>query len=343
MSLLLPKTYDAQTTLYLVSPNSSDINFVSGAQQAAKSFALLPHSDPVLLATLQAAGDRSLSPSQLSSMITVENDINSQFVVIKVSAHDPKYAAQLANEITKQSIAQFASASTDGGTSTQFVKQMLGKLEIDINNLEKELADAQNRTPSTSQTARIDQLNTSLSSKLALYNQLLSTYGSISGFQVKILQNAQIPKDPTGLGPAPAVAIGMLAALIVIVAVILFIEQTNGILTPQTESNHNNRPSTDIKIKGTLPQESSRSVQSAVGDSDASNRHGMVQDAKRNDDGLSEDASTVLLTPALSSCCPRCRATLVSQAAFCPRCGSSLTHEAMPATSAADLSANNSA
>ena len=302
VSLLQPKMYEGQTTLYVVSPDSSNYNSVIGAQQAAKSFAQLPQSNPVVEATLRTVSDRSLSPSQLSSMITVENDLNSQFVIIRVRDRDPQRAARLATEIARQSIAQFE-VTSDSGSTQQFIKQEMDALEYQIKNLQKVLTGVQAQqsalgTPSTSQTALINQLNTTLSDKLSLYNQLLSSYQSLSGFQVTLLGDAQIPKAPVGAGPAVAIAIGMLAGLIVIVAVILFIEQTKGILVPSTKSNHNHSLSTSVIIKGSLEQGSSRPIQSALAASNDFNRYGTVQGAKRNGDWLSEDAATMRITQA---------------------------------------------
>jgi len=87
------------TTLYVGSPNRTDYNSVVGDQQSAKAFAFIPRSDSVLAATLQTVGDQSLSLSQLSSMVTVNNNLDSQYVVIQVRDRDPKRAARLATEI----------------------------------------------------------------------------------------------------------------------------------------------------------------------------------------------------------------------------------------------------
>ena len=154
--------YESAATLYVSSPNLSDYQSVLGAQQAAKGFALFPRSDGVIEATLKAVGARDLSLSQLLSMVTVENDLNSQFIVIKVRNSDPELAARLASVIANQAIT------------------------------------------------------------LLMASQ--------NGFRVTVVQQAEVPIDPVGLGPAIVLAIGMLVGLVVIVCTILFIEQTNGIL-----------------------------------------------------------------------------------------------------------------
>jgi len=240
VSLLQPKIYESDTTLYIVSPTQTDYNSVVGAQQSAKAFALIPQSDSVLATTLQAVGDRSLSLSQLSSMVTVENNLDTQYVIIKVRDRDPKRAARLATEIAQQSVSQFEKATTDG-TTIQFVKEELDGLESDIKDLENQLAQAQSQvgsiTTSPTQTALIDQLKTRLNTDRTLYNQQLNNYIIINGPQVTVMQNAEVPQIPVGQGKALAIALGMLVGLVTIVGVIILIEQTDDVLrTPDKVS-----------------------------------------------------------------------------------------------------------
>lgn len=230
VNLLQPKVYQATTTLYVSSLNRSDYQTELGAQQAAKSFALFPQSGGVLQATLATVGNRNLSLSQLSSMVTVQNDLNSQFVVINVRNGDPRLAAQLASEIAKQSVAQFMASQSTNIQNQQFIGQQLASLQTEINTLQAQLAQAQVGTATPARTALVTRLTTKLSNDRQVYNQLLSSEASVGGFQVTVVQQSQIPQSPVGLSLALAVAIGALVGLIVIVCVILFIEQTSGIL-----------------------------------------------------------------------------------------------------------------
>ncbi len=104
VNLFQPKLYESTTSLYISSLNASDYQSVLGAQQAAKGFVVFPQSDGVLQAVLKVVGVRNLTGSQLSSMVTVDNNLNSQFVDIKVRNSDPVMAAQLASAIAKQSM-----------------------------------------------------------------------------------------------------------------------------------------------------------------------------------------------------------------------------------------------
>ena len=225
--------YQAGTMLYLVSPNRNDASAVVGDQQVAKAFALIPQSGSVLRATLQAVGDRSLTLSQLSSMVTVNNDRDTQYVIINVRDSNPERAARLANEITRQSVIRFEAAASDSGQTKQFVQQELDRLEIEIGNLEKDLAtlqgQAQRSTSSPSQPSLINQLGTRLQEDRTLYNQLLGSYTNMSDTQAVILQEAEAPSGPVQ-NPVFAVGIGMVVGLIAIVGVIVLIEQTDDIV-----------------------------------------------------------------------------------------------------------------
>jgi len=226
----LLKVYDAQATLFVGSPNHSDINSLTGDQQAAKALALFPQSDSVLLATLQSVGDKSLSLAQLTTKVSVDNDQNSQFVIIHVRDGDPRRAARLATEIARQSLAEFETTVNDSNRA-QFLQQEISKLQIQISSLEAQLAIAE-RTSSTdpTQAARASQLNTQLSTLQQLYGQLISSYTSLTIVQVQLLHEAEIPKKPAGLGTPLALAIGMLAGLVAAAGLILFFEQIDDIM-----------------------------------------------------------------------------------------------------------------
>jgi len=229
-----PKMYEATTTLYVSAPDHSDYPSVLGAQQAAKALASFPQSDEVLKATLHTVSSLSLSLPQLSSMITVTNTIDTQFVIIKLRDRDPKRAAQLASEIAKQSIVQFTASQTNNIQTKQFIEREMAGLETEITKLEQQLVEIIQRYPYPSiQEPAVNELSTRLNTEVSndrtLYNQLLASDSSISSFQVTIIQQAGIPKDPVGLGAKVIVAMGMLAALVVIACVILFIEQNNRI------------------------------------------------------------------------------------------------------------------
>lgn len=252
VDLLQPRVYQSSATLFVNSPNHSNYDTLLGNQQAAKALVSFPQSDPVLRATLQVVGNGSLSLPQLASMVSVANDLNTQFVVITVRDSDPKRAALLASEIARQSITQFEEMVTDP-SSTQLAQDLqyqviqlateIKNTEAEIQNQGQQLSNIENQPVAdpAQQTARIeaqisrlDQLNSTLNglraSYSSLYGEQVSYFDSLSNTQVTLLQDAQVPQNPVRLQRTVAIAIGGLAGLIAIVGVIVFIEQADDVL-----------------------------------------------------------------------------------------------------------------
>ena len=230
---ILPKKYEADATLFVNSPNHIDYNAVLGDQQAARALALFPQSNAVLQATLKSLHIHDLTIPLLTSMVTVQNDLDSQFVIVQVRDKDSQRAAMLASEIAKQSETQFQS-KTINSTGALFVKKEISNIPKEISQLEQELRNIQaqsvNGTYTPEQTALINQLRASVDGLQQSYIQYVNTYDTLIAIQVTLLQDAQVPQKPVGAGSAVAIAIGMLVGLIAIVGVIIIIEQTDDIL-----------------------------------------------------------------------------------------------------------------
>ena len=230
---ILPKKYEADATLFVNSPNHIDYNMVLGDQQAASALARFSQSNSVLQATLKSLHINDLTLPQLTSMVTVQNDLNSQFVIVQVRDKDPQRAALLASEIAKQSETQFQSTTTNS-TGVQFLQKEIRDIPNEISRLNQEISNIQGQsvggTYTPEQTALIDQLRTSVDVLKQSYYQYVNTYDTLIAIQVTLLQDAQVPQKPIGVGSTVAIAIGMLVGLIVIVGVIIVIEQTDDIL-----------------------------------------------------------------------------------------------------------------
>ena len=230
---ILPKKYEADATLFVSSPNHIDENSVLGDQQAARALANFSQSNSVLQATLNSLHIHDLTLPQLTSMVTVQNDLDSQFVIVQVRDKDSQRAAKLASEIAKQSETQFQS-KTINSTGAEFVLYQIRTIPKEISQLKQELSNIQgqsvNGTYTPEQTALINQLRASVDELQQSYIQYVNTYDTLNGIQVHLLQDAQVPQKPVGAGSAVAIAIGMLVGLIAIVGVIIVIEQTDDIL-----------------------------------------------------------------------------------------------------------------
>ncbi|HYT35996.1 MAG TPA: Wzz/FepE/Etk N-terminal domain-containing protein [Ktedonobacteraceae bacterium] len=230
---ILPKKYEADATLFVSSPNHIDENSVLGDQQAARALANFSQSNSVLQATLNSLHIHDLTLPQLTSMVTVQNDLDSQFVIVQVRDKGSQRAAMLASEIAKQSETQFQS-KTINSTGAEFVLYQIRTIPKEISQLKQELSNIQgqsvNGTYTPEQTALINQLRASIEGLEQSYIQYVNTYDTLNGIQVTLLQDAQVPQKPVGAGSIVAIAIGMLVGLIAIVGVIIVIEQTDDIL-----------------------------------------------------------------------------------------------------------------
>lgn len=256
VDLLQPKVYQAEATLFVNSPNHSDINTLLGNQQAAKALASFPNSDAVLRATLQVMNDKSLTLPKLSQVVSIQNDRDTQFVTIRVKDSDPRRAALLATEIAKQSIAQFETMISDPGRNIlgQDLQQQVTQLateikstEVEIQNQYQQLAtiESQPLADPTAQKARVDQQSARIdrlfgtlgglrSAYSQLYSEQIGYYDNVNSIQVTLLQDAQIPQKSSRIEKSIAITMGALAGLIAIVGVIIFLEQTDDILrTPE--------------------------------------------------------------------------------------------------------------
>lgn len=243
-----PKKYQAAATVFVNSPNRIDYTSLLGAQQAAKAFASFPQSQPILEAAQQQLGDKSLSETQLATMVSVQNDLDSQFVIIQVSDSNPVRAARLASIITKVSINQFQ-GTVINGTNTKFIQNEITALQNQITSQEQKLTTLQSQPPSTQQTGQIEQLSANLNALRQQYGQDVTTYNDLNSVQVSLLQDAQVPQNPVGLGKPISMAIGLLVGLIAIAGVIILIEQTDDVLRTSAKVNKASGLSTLLALK----------------------------------------------------------------------------------------------
>lgn len=228
----LPKKYQAAATVFVNTPDHMDGNSLSGAQQAAKALASIPQTSPVLDAALQKIGDTSLSDTQLAKMVTVQNDLNSQYVIIQVTDSDPARAAKLTSTIARLSIDAFQGKAANG-TNTLFLSNEMAALSKQINSQERQLAALQSQSP-PAPADQINQVSTSLNALRQQYSSDVSAYNQLTSISATLIQDAQVPQKPVGLGAPILAAIGLLIGLIAIAGVIIIIEQSDDVLrTPE--------------------------------------------------------------------------------------------------------------
>lgn len=223
----LPKKYQASATILVNTPNHMDQNSLLGAQQAAKALATIPQTQPILQAALQQTGDTSLSETQLATMVTVQNDLDSQYVIVQVTDTDPARAARLASTIARLSINSFQGTAVND-TYTKFLLSEMATLQSQINSQEQQLKTLNSQSPPN--TPLINQVTTSLNQLRQQYGQDVNDYYQLVSIQATLVQDAQIPQKPVGLGAPITAVIGLLIGLIAIVGIIIIIEQSDDVL-----------------------------------------------------------------------------------------------------------------
>lgn len=262
VGMLQPRNYQSETTLVIATPSRSDYFTVLGDQQAAKAFAQLPKSGPVLAATVKTLGDPKLTATQLATMLTIENTRESQFVTIRIRDTIPERAAVLANELARQTILQSQATQKEEGQSKQFVSETISRLESQIKKLQQELETLQ-AIPGNTNDERIKQVNQELLNLRGTYATLIGSFNSLNSSQLKVFQEAEIPTRQLGSGPNVLIIIGALVGIIAAIGVITFLEQTDDILrTPAKIVQASGLP-TFITVRR-LPQ-SVRQVPALVG------------------------------------------------------------------------------
>jgi len=212
-----PQLYQATTTLYVSSLNHSDYSSLLGDQEAAKAFALFPQSGAVLRAALNGVDDHSLSLSQLTSMVSVYYQRQTQFVAITVKDSDAARGSRLAAEIATQSAALFQGSGATGRKAQHFVETELTALADTIGRLEKRVG--QSAPGSNSAGAQLDADRT-------LYGQLLSSYNAMNGIQVLVVQDVASSAASATLRRVIALVMGLLAGAIVGVGMLLLMRST---------------------------------------------------------------------------------------------------------------------
>lgn len=108
VSIVSPPEYQASADLFVsVNSSSSPSDNINASQLAVPTYALLITNSSVLQTVV--AHHAGLTIQQLSSMITVNPQSNTQLIQLYARNNDPQLAMQLANEVS-QSFVQFMSA-----------------------------------------------------------------------------------------------------------------------------------------------------------------------------------------------------------------------------------------
>jgi uncharacterized protein involved in exopolysaccharide biosynthesis len=117
-------------------------------------------------------------------------------------------------------------------SARRFANDEMATLEGQIRGLEKALAQAGGEASLDAQSSnvasRIKDLSKALDTDRTLYNQLVNSATTMNPPEVSVVQGVKVPSSPVGVGQARgrilAVFMGILAALVAIMSVLLMLE-----------------------------------------------------------------------------------------------------------------------
>jgi len=214
-----PSIYEAKTTLMvgraITDPNPNDRDFYLG-QQLADMYVALAQRDPMINDTKAALGLEELPE------FNIERVSGSQFIEIKVVDTSPQRAQVVANELANQLILQSPSAQSAGGSSSSvFIEQQLSAVQINIEQTEQELTQAQEQLGnlnSAREIAAAQEKIAALQTKLATlqnnYTELLASTRSGASNTLSVIESAALPVKPVGPNKPAIILIASMYGLI---------------------------------------------------------------------------------------------------------------------------------
>jgi capsular polysaccharide biosynthesis protein len=144
----MPRIYMTSTTLmvgrYLQTANPTGEDFAI-SQQLAQTYVQLVRRQPVLQAAIEALG-LNVEWQGLAEQVNVNLVAGTQLIQISVQDTDPQRAKALADEIARQLILQSPTpGEQEQAQHSQFVRQQLESLKVQIADAEKQIQELQQR------------------------------------------------------------------------------------------------------------------------------------------------------------------------------------------------------
>ena len=212
------RIYQASVTLMVnqatnpaVSAGYSDI---LTSERLARTYASLLVSQPVLDETAQRLG---ISPKLLDEAITVTPVRDTQLLQIKVEGTLPELTAQIANTLPVIFVERNAELQLGRATESKL------KLEEEIANTEKDLAETQQQLKTVTDDTQRTRLETSLAQYRNTYSTLVANYQQVvlavaqANNNIVVAEPATVPERPirprTRTNVMLATIVGVLLAL----------------------------------------------------------------------------------------------------------------------------------
>jgi non-specific protein-tyrosine kinase len=223
VSTTLPKVYEAQGTM-IVGQAMTDVNPDSNqllvSQRLAQTYAELALTPPVLERVIGTLG-LNMSPASLADRVSATAHANTTLLTITAQDANADRAASIVNELAKELIALSPTVEAGRILDNAVLQRNLTATQIQIDQAQTELdglVAITQRTPQ--QETRIQSLETRLVSLRATYASLLA-YASNSGSNLlSVIAPAAAPPSPSSPRIPFNTALGVLAGLIAMIALV---------------------------------------------------------------------------------------------------------------------------
>jgi len=163
------------------------------SERLAQTYASLLVSRPVLDETAQRLG---ISPRLLEGAITVTRVRDTQLLQIKVDGTIPELTAQIANTLPEVFVARNAEMQLGRVAASK------SKLEEEIANTEKDLADTQQQLKTITDDAQRTRLETSLAQYRSTYSTLVASYQQVKLAEAQATNNIVVA-EPAAVPDRP--------------------------------------------------------------------------------------------------------------------------------------------
>jgi len=255
-----PATYQAQATVsvggFIEAPNPSTTEIRTGVE-LAQTYAVLATTYDVLEAAIRA-GNFQLTPDQLRDLIEVSIIQGTSLLVIKVTYTDPVLAADIANEVAAQMIAnsptnltpeqqsQIDLANAEIARLNSQLQEARLQLELVDNQLENAASQEDIARLTAQRNVLIDQINLS-SATIAQFSSTIASLQQRTN-SLDIVERARIPTSASGPGVALSTLFGAVIGVALAVGVALLVEYLDdAIKTPDEAAQI-----TGLPVLGTL-------------------------------------------------------------------------------------------
>jgi len=233
-----PDKYEASviiavgTTMEIPNPDSA---FIRTGADLARTYAVLATTYEVLQAAVEA-GPFPIDAFDLRKEVSASVITDTPLVVLKVTYTDPQIAADIANALANQLVLKSPSYLTEEQQSQlNLAKTEIARLNDELKQSREELAALDNAWSAARSPEEIAQLRDQRYTLSAIINEKSSTLAEFSAIATKfeqrsnslqIVEHAQPPTEPIGIGLAPiplaGVVIGGALALLLALAVEYF-------------------------------------------------------------------------------------------------------------------------